>query len=158
MKDVIEDIRKKSFLISKTVKLVYFPNGNIQAHSEYVTGKVFEFYVDTNLSVKDLENAPLVEAQGITPEKEKDLRSLLRYLTPKGNAFFEYYLKSVQIKKSRERANCRVRFPCTPTLFLYLPSFLLISAPALLVTKPLKSRQILIRICVQLVVFSKVIV
>ena len=40
----------------------------------------------------------------------------------------------------------------TPTLFLYLPSLLLIGVPALLVTKPVKSRQNLI--CVHVVLWD----
>ena len=48
--------KDKNFLISKLVKLVYFPNGEILSHSSY-SGERKKFKIQRDTTFQDLENA-----------------------------------------------------------------------------------------------------
>ena len=84
----------KEFQISKAVKISYFPNGQVQVYNEY-NGTPFEYSIESTIKFDNLEKAPICETVGITKEKVKDLKSLMKYVSPQGQEFFRNYLSEI---------------------------------------------------------------
>ena len=67
--------KDKNLLTSKSVKLVYYPNGEILLYSSY-SREPKKFKIQRDTTFQDLENAPEREMIRIMAEKVRDLRHL----------------------------------------------------------------------------------
>jgi hypothetical protein len=88
--------------ISKTVRISYFPNGDICMHESYNENSQIrvnilkcDIEIIKNLNFSDLS---LIENIGINCNKEKDLKSLLKYLTPDNQTYYCKYLDEIKCK------------------------------------------------------------
>ena len=97
----------KNFMISKTVKIAYFPDGTISVFREY-DGQKEEFRVTESsicnsetaseaVNYNDLMKAPLAPQVGIKYAKFKDVQALKRYLSEEGRKFFDNFFESITI-------------------------------------------------------------
>lgn len=91
-----ENLAKDSIKISKVVKCIYYPNGQVSLFYDYY-GEPTTIYLK-NLVDKDLSKAPLAPAVGITEEKIKDFSNLLKYCSPKGQALRNQLLSTAIVK------------------------------------------------------------
>lgn len=88
----------KKLQISKAVRIVYAPNGRIDVYENY-NGKPETHIIENTVTFEDLKLTPPPPAIGISEEKIKDLKSLIRYLRPEGKQFFEKLLLNTLKRK-----------------------------------------------------------
>lgn len=88
----------KQLQISKAVKIVYYPNGSVDVHSDY-SGSFVTYQIEKDISFENLKSASLSIPVGLNPDKLKDIKSLYHYLSKKGKTFFNNYFAKVPIKK-----------------------------------------------------------
>ena len=82
--------------ISKVVKIVYFPNGQVDLYYSY-TGSPTSIKIGKAVLI-DLSNALAAGVTGIAKEKETDYKNLLQYCTSSGQNFGNKFLKKTSIK------------------------------------------------------------
>lgn len=101
MKDRVQ--LPKNMMISKAVKITYYPNQTVSLMYDY-DGPGVEFKLTENetcdkepLEFVDLLTAPFAPQPGIKIAKYNDVRALLDFLSPTGKQFFDDYLESIPI-------------------------------------------------------------
>ena len=84
----------KSMKISRAYVIHYLPNESVEIFEIYTETNVSNFKIKTKveLSGSEINPPPIV---GITEANLKNQKSLLKYLTPKGEAFFNEYFVSI---------------------------------------------------------------
>ena len=87
-------LHPKSMKISQAYVIHYLPNGSVEIFEDYTGTNVSTFKIKTKVKLAQLERNP-PPIVGITEAKLNDLKSLLKYLTPKGQAFFNEYFASM---------------------------------------------------------------
>ena len=95
-----KDLPKNVIKISKAVKIVYFPNGQVNLHYDYDGGKVTTVKLANSIYV-DVSSVTLAEKVGISKDKEKDLKHLLQFCTNEGQQFGESFLNATFIKSEK---------------------------------------------------------
>lgn len=86
--------------ISKLFKIVYFPNGHVNAFEKYDMNPV-DYYIDCPVSLDSLiRNSIVTSPVGITAAKIEDVKSLLKYLSPVGKQFYDDIFKILGKKET----------------------------------------------------------
>lgn len=95
----------KDLKISKAVKIVYYPNGQVNLFEKYDNHHA-EYLIRSDMTFAELLNNSLpVECVGITAEKIKDVKSLLRYVSEKHKTYYTSMFGHVKQKPEKKVAN-----------------------------------------------------
>ena len=98
------DEKKKQIKIMKTVMFEFFPNGDINAFSDYSSSNLLKFnlvkYCDNldqieNIKCSFIDNNFLINNTGISLAKRKDILSLFKHMNEKSVNFYTYYLAKI---------------------------------------------------------------
>ena len=91
----------KSMKISQVYVIHYLPDGNVDIFENYTETNASTFKIKTKVKLAELERNP-PPIVGITEAKMKDVKSLLKYLTAKGQTFFNEYFASITSNKTKD--------------------------------------------------------
>ena len=94
-------LHPKSMKISQAYVIHYLPNESFDIFDNYTETNVSTFKIKTEVKLAELERNPHLIV-GITEAKLNDVESLLKYLTPKGQAFFNEYFASMTSNKTKD--------------------------------------------------------
>ena len=91
-----EDLQKNTIKIIKVVKIVCFPNGQVDLYYSYDgTPKTVKLIKSVEI---DLSKGSSASAVGVTKEKRKDFEHLLQFCSPSGQDFGKNFLSTTSIK------------------------------------------------------------
>ena len=88
------DIIPKDPKITKALKIIYHPNGQVDLYENYDEAKK-EFHIEVDLTFDYLKNARKNDFYGITKGKVKDMQALLPFVSPRA----ETYILSKKCRK-----------------------------------------------------------
>ena len=87
--------------ISQAYVIHYLPNGNVEIFENYTETNASTFKIKTKVILAKLERNP-PPIVGIIEAKMKDVKRLLKYLTAKGQAFFNEHFASITSNKTKD--------------------------------------------------------
>jgi hypothetical protein len=85
--------------ISKAVKIIYYPNGNISMCENYNENSDPICILDNDLTIiKNVDISKISECNkvGIKESKKSDVLSILDYLKPQNKEFYVYYFNEYE--------------------------------------------------------------
>ena len=87
----------KDLRIRDAKRIVYFPNSHVDVFDDYVSESV-NFKLESEIEFDDLLKTELASSIGISAAKINDVKSLLRFLSPKGKEFFNNLIRKSSLK------------------------------------------------------------
>ncbi|KAJ8674060.1 hypothetical protein QAD02_005322 [Eretmocerus hayati] len=92
----------KNLHIRDAVKIPFFPNGEVQTFEDYDSQPTICQVIDHGITLDELKSARPAPSIGISGEKLKDVRSLLRFVREENQIVLQKVLDESLVKKKKE--------------------------------------------------------